>query len=182
MITLGVLADTHIPDRLDILRPQVLEIFQQNNVTAILHAGDVSTPMVLKDLAKIAPVYAVRGNRDIFRLWNLPGSTLLTYGGFRIWLTHGHGNVYRYLVNKVQFYTKGYQFEFYRDYLLQHSPAVDVIIYGHSHVPVTEWAGDQLIFNPGSACCGSNWGHPPSVGLLTIDPGKSITAKIMPLE
>lgn len=182
MITLGVLADTHIPDRHNILRPQVKEIFQQTKVSAILHAGDVSTPMVLNDLAQIAPVYAVRGNRDLFRLWNLPSSHLLHFGGYHIWLTHGHGNIYRYLLNKFQFYTKGYQFEFYRDYLLQQSPPVDVIVYGHSHVAVTEWVGDKLIFNPGSACCGSDWGHPASVGLLEIEFNKSISARVMPLE
>jgi putative phosphoesterase len=66
MTTLGVLADTHIPDRVPTLNPRVIQVFRQAQVSAILHAGDVSVPQVLAELEKIAQVYAVRGNRDIF--------------------------------------------------------------------------------------------------------------------
>ena len=66
MTTLGVLADTHIPDRVNQLNPRVLEIFQQAEVNAILHAGDVSVPRVLEELGQVAPVHAVRGKSRYF--------------------------------------------------------------------------------------------------------------------
>ena len=59
MITLGVLSDTHVPDKAPELNPQVAARFRQEMVSAILHAGDVTSPQVLKELKKIAPVHAV---------------------------------------------------------------------------------------------------------------------------
>jgi predicted phosphodiesterase len=66
MTILGVLADTHIPDRVPGLNPRVLKIFQQARVSEILHAGDVSIPQVLEELRQVAPVSVVQGNRDFF--------------------------------------------------------------------------------------------------------------------
>jgi putative phosphoesterase len=91
MTTLGVIADTHIPDRAKQLNPRVFEIFTQAGVKTILHAGDVSTPRVLEELAQIAPVYAVRGNRDIFYLRNLPLQVRFSMDGVSIAMAHGHG-------------------------------------------------------------------------------------------
>ena len=42
MTSLGVLADTHIPDRVPELDPQIIQVFRRAGVAAILHAGDVS--------------------------------------------------------------------------------------------------------------------------------------------
>ena len=72
MTTLGVISDTHIPDRTPQLNPRVLEVFQQARVTQILHAGDIMVQSVLDELATIAPVQAVCGNRDIWNLKHLP--------------------------------------------------------------------------------------------------------------
>ena len=59
---IGVVADTHIPDR---TRELPAEIFDHlHGVDMILHAGDVSRQIVLDRLATIAPVIAVQGNRD----------------------------------------------------------------------------------------------------------------------
>jgi putative phosphoesterase len=72
LITLGVIADTHIPDRARSLDPQLLSIFDAAQVKAILHAGDVCVPRILDELGEIAPVHAVRGNRDLWALRQLP--------------------------------------------------------------------------------------------------------------
>ena len=58
MTTLGVIADTHVPDRRPDLDPQILPIFLQAKVQTILHAGDVSSQKVLDQLSQIAPVLA----------------------------------------------------------------------------------------------------------------------------
>jgi hypothetical protein len=99
MTTLGVLADTHIPDRVPDLNPKVIQIFQQAQVAAILHAGDVSVPRVLKELEQVAPVHAVRGNRDIFYLRNLSMQIRLTIDGVSIGMAHGHETFIRYMLD-----------------------------------------------------------------------------------
>src|SRR5512143_3359148 len=107
MTNLGVLADTHVPDRVAQLDPDVIEVFQQAGVEAILHAGDVSVPEVLEQLGQVAPVYAVRGNRDIFRLYNLPLKVELNINGSSIGMTHGHGTFSRYIIDKLHRAVKG---------------------------------------------------------------------------
>lgn len=91
MGVLGVLSDTQVPDRAPRLAPEVLEIFQAAGVTAILHAGDVSSTGVLEELRTVAPVYAVGGKRDWYRLRSLPARLDLTFEEIKIGLTHGHG-------------------------------------------------------------------------------------------
>ncbi|MFZ3078594.1 MAG: metallophosphoesterase family protein, partial [Bellilinea sp.] len=61
---LGVVADTHIPDRVRSLHPDLLPGLSAAKVEAILHAGDICSPAVLAVLSQVAPVVAVRGNRD----------------------------------------------------------------------------------------------------------------------
>ncbi len=67
ILKVGVVADTHIPDRAAALHPGLLPALRAAGVGAILHAGDVSTHAVLEQLGEIAPVRVARGNRD----WNL---------------------------------------------------------------------------------------------------------------
>ena len=54
---LGIVSDTH-----GLLRPEVLSALK--GVDQILHVGDVGKISILDELAKIAPVTAVRGNVD----------------------------------------------------------------------------------------------------------------------
>ena len=64
--------------------------------------------------------------------------------GQRLFLTHGH------------------------IYNAQKRPALkqgDVIVHGHTHIPVAELDGEQYVFNPGSVTFPRN-GFAPSYGLL----------------
>ena len=98
-VTLGVISDTHVPDWVDRLHPKTIGIFKEAKVDAILHAGDICSPEVISQLERVAPVFAVRGNRDIYLLSKLPRVRLLTFAGHRIALVHGHGRWNHYLIN-----------------------------------------------------------------------------------
>ncbi len=182
MISLGVIADTHVPDRARRLDMQVLPLFQQAGVSAILHAGDVSIPRVLNKLAALAPVYAVRGNRDWLALGRLPYSLCLTFEGITIALAHGHGRWWNYLADKVELLIKGYRLGRYRGRLLKAFPDVRVIVFGHTHRPINHWVGEQLIFNPGSPHFPGENGYAPSVGLLHISAGGHVWGEIIWLD
>ena len=54
---IGVISDTH-----GLLRPEALAALRGSD--HIIHAGDIGDPAILKKLAKIAPVTAIRGNVD----------------------------------------------------------------------------------------------------------------------
>jgi hypothetical protein len=180
MTVLGVIADTHIPDRKRHLNPSILPIFRDAGVEAILHAGDISVPDVLQQLEQVAPVHAVRGNRDWVRLGYLPFGQLLSFNGISIALAHGHGHLQEYLVDKLHYALHGMQVKRYQDRLLQEYTQSTVIVYGHLHIPCNQWIDGQLLFNPGSACCPAKK-FTPSVGLLQIHSGGQVQGEILEL-
>jgi putative phosphoesterase len=182
MQTIGVLADTHVPDRATSLNPRVLSIFRESHVAAVIYAGDVCLPAVLAQLRSVAPVYAVQGNRDIWWLSDLPQKISLDFRGVSIGITHGHGGFWSYFSQKLSYFVKGYQFHYYKNRLRVEFPSAQVIVFGHTHRSENTWSDGVLIFNPGPASQ-INWGIiQPSVGLLHIRGDGGITGEIIPLD
>lgn len=181
MTVLGVLGDTHIPDRARGLHPDILPIFREAGVEAILHAGDVSVPGVLQELEEVASVYAVQGNRDWVLLRHLPRKLFLSFEGVDLVLEHGHGQWRNYLVDRTHYMLFGMQESRYQNRLLVSYPQAKVIIYGHLHIPCNTWVGDQLLFNPGSASVPDKE-YTPSVGLLKIRAGGEVEGEIFELS
>lgn len=180
-ITLGVLADTHIPDRARSLDRRVLEVFRQANVTAILHAGDISVPAVLDELGGVAPVNAVRGNRDWLALGHLPVKTYLEFGGVVIGLTHGHGRWWNYMRDRVDYMLRGYRLELFQPRLLATFPEAQVLVFGHTHRALNHRVNHKLVFNPGSPHFPDVKNDAPSVGLLHIRAGGRVEGEIVQL-
>ena len=182
MIKLGVLADTHVPDRSRRLDPRISQIFRSANVQAILHAGDVCTRAVLDQLGQVAPVHAVRGNRDLYALGRLPKDRQLIFGGVRITLTHGHGPLLRYIIDRVDYILRGYRTELFQPRLLAEYPDAQVIVFGHTHRPYNHLVNGCLLFNPGSPHCPEGKGNTPSIGLLTIEAGGEVYGELVSLD
>ena len=178
MLTLGVVADTHVPDRVRRLNPAILESLQQAGVQAILHAGDVTTGAVLEQLAEIAPVEAVRGDRDWVSLRKLPETLHLKFAGREIVLTHGHGGWLRYGFHWARYLIWGYQARFYLSQLQRAFPRAEAVVFGHTHRPLVFERAGQIFLNPGSAH-GLDVPHLlPSLGLLHIPESGNIQAEI----
>ena len=183
VVTLGVIADTHIPDRQRGLHPAVIPIFQKASVEFILHAGDISVPAVIRQLEEVAPVYAVRGNRDWLRFRELPLTRVLHFEGINLGLTHGHGGVRTYLLDKVNYIRRGLMASrVIKARAITMLPSdVDVVVFGHNHFAYNQIEAGVLIFNPGSTCCPIPRSSPPSIGLLHID-GSQVRAEIIKLD
>ena len=165
-ITIGVVADTHVPDRAHSLDPTITTILREAGVVAVLHAGDVCSPLVLDLLGTIAPVYAVRGNRDVWQLAQLPIKRSISFAGVNIGLIHGHGDFFGYMSQKLSYLFRGYQFLYYQKRLRREFPDARVVVFGHTHRCENRWADGLLMFNPGPASRLS-WGIiQPSIGLL----------------
>ncbi len=181
-ITFAILGDTHLPDRVEKLHPKLLGMLDEIQPNQILHTGDISQRSVLDELKVIAPVLAVRGNRD----WNwqpgLPMEISLEVNGVRLVLLHGHGGWGHYFVDKADNTLRGYRLERYKSYLPSKYPDEDGYIFGHSHFSENTYWNGKLFFNPGSACLGGRRDIPPSFGILTISKAGKITGRIVPLE
>jgi putative phosphoesterase len=176
-VVIGVVSDTHIPDRVNELHPDLLSGLRGQGVRLILHAGDISSQWTLDQLAAVAPVEAVRGNRDIITPFNLPADMHLTINGEKIYLSHGHGSFAHYIWDKWIYILHGYEFGRYQKYLAKTAPGNKVIVFGHTHRPENRLVGVTLYFNPGSA--GPNYEQrQPSFGTLHFRPDRQIYGKI----
>lgn len=189
MITLGIIADTHIPDRANSIHPDILSIFANASVKQILHAGDITSPSVLRQLRTVAPVTAVRGNRDLI-FPHLRMVENITVEQVPIALMHGHGGLWPYLLDKWKYWHDGYQLDRYTQKLMDAAGAARVIIFGHTHHAELRMCQGKLLFNPGSASFGFIPGSgssshlnelPPSVGLLHIAENGAFRGEIIPL-
>jgi len=130
---IGLISDTHIPDRAKVLPTKVLEAF--NDVELILHAGDLTSPKVIEELEEIAPVMAVQGNMDRANGIQLPKAKVIEAEGLKIGLIHGE--VYPRADSDQLLY-------------LAKELDVDILVSGHSHQPKIEQKSGVLLINPGS--------------------------------
>jgi len=164
MTTLGIITDTHIPQRIPVLPSRVLDVFR--GVDRILHAGDINARRVLDQLAEIAPVEAVAGNADLFK-HGLPLTRVIDAEGRRIGLVHGHGGWSRYLRSKVRD-RLGYDEEHYLKIVHGSFGPVDAIVFGHTHRYYQAERSGIRLFNPGPIAPDFYNTPGPQVGLLHV--------------
>lgn len=180
-LTVGVVSDTHIPDRVQQLHPQLLPALQAARVSAILHAGDIAVPRVLEQLETVAPVFAVRGNRDWAFRRSLPWARQLEFNGTTLALVHGHGTWMTYLLDKWKYLTEGYNLKRYMSIMARMVHGAKVVVFGHTHKSENLWHEGKLWFNPGSATI-ANWGKKePSYGLLHFSEEGEVSGEIIGL-
>ena len=148
---IGVISDTH-----GLVRPEVHKVFR--HVDLILHAGDIGSPDVLKELQSIAPVTAVRGNNDTGG-WarSIPEREELRILASRIYMIHD----VKELASSADV------------------ASFDVVISGHSHRPSMERRDGILFLNPGSAGP-RRFSLPVTVAKLVVR-GANIHAEIVEL-
>ena len=125
-----LLSDTH-----GYLDPVITERFA--GVDLILHAGDVGQEDVLTQLRRTAPTVAVRGNVDGGG-WarELPVDTVVEASGMKIAMLHIAGNPKNPHADALA--------------LIQRAQP-DMLLVGHSHIPVIERKHGTLWVNPGAA-------------------------------
>lgn len=133
-LTIGVLADTHMPSRARELPFPVTNGLR--HVDLILHAGDFTTREALERVRRIGPpLLAVRGNTDLPDVQRaLPIQRIIEVGPWRIGLVHGDGGTGATTPERARRTFK----------------EVQCVIFGHSHQPMNEQVDGVLLFNPGS--------------------------------
>lgn len=183
MVKIGVLADSHVKDRVRGLHPGVCDVFKSAMVSQIWHAGDVCTNEVIDELRAIAPVQVVQGNADVLMGCRFPMMVDETVENVRLAMTHGQGKFTKYLRDRISSLVFGpKQFSYFENQILNLLPKeADVLIFGHVHVAVNRWQNGQLLFNPGSCSLPVYKNRHPSVGILSID-GSQVSGEIVFLD
>ena len=163
--TIGLIADSHIPEAMPELPGQVRDVFA--GVDLILHAGDMHCLEVLDWLEHTAPVLAVRGNGDEGGGGRpvapddarLQHTQHLAYSGWTLGMVHDVLDPEEMpswpIERTVQHYF---------------GKATDIIICGHTHVErICRYDGVWVI-NPGSPTYPHNLAaQPGTVGILTLE-------------
>jgi len=148
---IGVVSDTH-----GLFRPELATALA--GVERILHLGDVGKVSVLKELEKIAPVTAVRGNVDREgACGKLPETEVTLIAGRYVYMLHDLDTLHL-------------------------DPAAGkfaAVLFGHSHVPNFYRRKGVLYFNPGS-CGPRRFELPVTAGLIDVQ-GEEFTPSIVKL-
>ena len=156
---IGVISDTHIPERADKIPEAVFEVFK--DVKMIFHAGDLVSIDVLQDLENLAPTMCVQGNMDRMCGLKLPKQEIVKVDGIKIGLDHG------------EVYPRGdtQQLKY-----IGMEMGVDVLISGHTHISFIKEVDNMLFLNPGSPTVPRL--SDPSVMILEVN-DKNLDARII---
>jgi putative phosphoesterase len=164
--TIGLISDTHYGERLFNIPNKLLDIW--SNIDLILHAGDIGEISLLDQLRKIAPIIAVHGNDEPnINKEKLPNQQILSYYSHKLLLWHSHypdpmeekakrAGIWRPKLDRISDYGK--------------EVGADIVIYGHTHIPMISQIGPILLINPGALASGSFFTRQMicTVGILKI--------------
>lgn len=129
-----VTGDTHLPGRSSSLPERLIN--ECRTADLILHTGDWKSMEVYEMLSEFAEVKGVTGNVDGEEMrGKFPLQQVVEAAGFRIGLVHGHGEK-KTTEKRAQEAFEG--------------ETLDLIIFGHSHIPMLRYANKTLLLNPGS--------------------------------
>lgn len=155
----AVLADTHIPKRAKKLPDAAERLLHSADL--IIHAGDLISEEFLEQLRDIAPLHAVLGNND--KNLDLPDSLELELEEVKLAIIHDSGN------------KKGRGKRMRKLF-----PEAQIVIFGHSHVPMNLDEDGIRLFNPGSPT-DKRMQPEATMGLINLNKGEW-DAKIIPLS
>ncbi len=122
-------------------------------IELLIHLGDSHGKEEYIKSISPCPVEMVSGNNDIFT--GLPKDKNILIGKYKVMLTHGHRyNVY-YGTEKIKEVAAARQ--------------VDIIMFGHTHVPLIDLTGKIWAINPGSLALPRQRGRIPTFIIMEID-------------
>lgn len=156
-------SDTHAPRFWQGAAPAVARHLRRADL--ILHAGDVCTADVLDELSGYAPVRAVLGNndgRDVVG-WGAAPTAEFTVDGLAVAMIHDSGPRTGRLSR-----------------LRRRFPLAELVVFGHSHIPLDEAGAGLRIVNPGSPTDKRRQPH-GTIALLDVDGGRLRRVRIVPV-
>jgi len=157
-------SDTHAPRRWKSCPPVLAAWLRRADV--ILHAGDVCTAAVLNELAQYAPVRAVVGNNDgpDVAAWGASPTLETELAGLRVAMIHDSGAANGRLRRMRAAF-----------------PDAELVVFGHSHIPLDARDGGLRIFNPGSPTDRRRQPH-GTFGVLQIESGALADVRLVPVD
>jgi putative phosphoesterase len=150
-LRVGLISDTH-----GLLRPEARAF--AGSCDYIIHGGDIGSAAILDELSALAPLTAVKGNKDR-QAWaaRLPETEMIRVGGVFIYVIHDIAQLD----------------------IEPHAAGAQVIVSGHSHKPGIGLRDGILYVNPGS-CGPRRFNLTLSVGEIRVE-GTKVRARTLEL-
>ena len=101
------------------------------------------------------PFHVVRGNNDFFL--DTPSKKLVRAEGKTLLLTHGHKQRVHWNPDTIGYWAE--------------EQGADIVLFGHTHMPLWDDRGRVALFNPGSLSLPRGGGM-PTFGILLIENGR----------
>lgn len=125
--------DSH---RHPVVLEEMAEIIRREQPQLFVHTGDNYADFQRLLRKTKVPGYGVRGNCDYGLIAGAPEELVFDYQGYNIFLTHGHQYGAKHSLALLLQRTRDL--------------GADVVIFGHSHMPMVQEEQGILLVNPGS--------------------------------
>lgn len=122
-------------------------------IDLFIHLGDLESNGDFLEAIIPCKCEFVSGNNDYFT--NLPREKIITIGKYKILLTHGHQYGVSFGTDRIK--EIGRMLE------------VDMVLFGHTHVPLIDLNNSVWAINPGSISQPRQEGHKPTYIIMDID-------------
>ena len=137
-------------------------IEKEGQFDMLIHLGDVEGGEYYIEETAMCPVHMVAGNNDFFT--SLPNEEEFYIGNKKVFITHGdHYRVSRGLDRIVAEGAKR---------------GADIVMYGHTHRPALEHAGDMLVLNPGSISYPRQQGRQRTYMVMEINEDNAVNVEL----
>jgi len=132
----------------------------------LIHLGDVCNDEQYINRKVHYAVKILKGNND----WSyeLPEKAVMNIMGHKILATHGH--LYNVLFGVERLVWTAREL------------GCDIVLFGHTHVPIVEEGDDLTLVNPGSLSYPRQMGHKPSYVIMMMDEDGTVDYEIKYLE
>lgn len=123
----------------------------------VFHLGDYDedAKALAREFPQL-PFHYVKGNNDFSP--DTPAKKLLRVGGKALLLTHGHKQRVHWNPGTIGYWAE--------------EQGADVVLFGHTHIPLWDDSGRVALFNPGSLSLPRDGGK-PTFGILSLENGRA---------
>lgn len=126
---------------------------QVGHIDHLIHCGDLERGDAYVRSLVDCPCTLVAGNNDYYL--DLPSEAIIEIEGYKILVIHGHYQYVNCGVERLKEYAR--------------AAGVDIVMYGHTHVPYFEKDDDLIVLNPGSLTYPRQANRKPTFLMMEID-------------
>lgn len=128
-------------------------LMRVSSVDLLIHLGDAEGEEAYIQEVAGCPMEIVAGNNDFFS--DLPREKEISLGKYKVLLTHGHYYNVNAGIADIEREASARRY--------------DIVMFGHTHRPMIDYAKDVIAINPGSLSYPRQEGRKPSYIVMSID-------------